>query len=226
MPRYFEETNICVYVHQQPVPGSDTTKCTARVTLHSNGIISSNSIPHTIHKNHECQFNNLMAKENIMNKCVLARQLFPDSANKISNQFIYNREISNCKIKGVHCNLEYKKIKRSMDRVKNEKYPKRPSSLQEVKDLFANTEIINKYGTNLDKTEKLYIDTVVEEAYGFLLFASYATINMTRSNIAPHQRNYLIDGTFSCSPKMFYQVLIISVEFKNDVSILKSHTCF
>lgn len=81
-------------ISYQLVSGVDTTKCTARVTLHSNGILSSNIIPHTAHRDHECHFSDLNVKKNIMNKCRLAKELFPDSANKISSQFIFNRELS------------------------------------------------------------------------------------------------------------------------------------
>lgn len=92
--------------------------------------------------------------------------------------------------------------------------------------MFQNPEIMNKYGSNLDMTENLYIATVVNEDYGFCLFASYATINMVKLNIEAQHRHYLIDGTFSCSPKIFYQLLIISVEYKNDVSVVISINFF
>lgn len=123
-----------------------------------------------------------------------------------------------CRNRDENYSVDFQTMKRNMDRVKNETYPKRPNSLEELKEIFQNPQILNKYGLNLDVTENLYIETVVTDDYGFCLFASHATINMVKLNITAQHRNYLIDGTFSCSPKMFYQLLIICVEFKNDVS--------
>lgn len=114
-------------------------------------------------------------------------------------------------------------MKRHMDRVKNSKYPNCPKTCEELKANFEKPDIINRYGNNLDRTENFYIDTVIlNEQYAFCLFASHSMINLVRQNIEPKRRKYLIDGTFSCAPKMFYQLLIITIEFNNDVSVVTS----
>lgn len=111
-------------------------------------------------------------------------------------------------------------MKRNMSRVKNSQYPKNPKTCEELKAIFTEAEIFNKYGYNLDTTEALYIDTIVSDEYGFCLFGSQSMINIVRLHIEAKNRKYLIDGTFSCAPKLFYQLLIISIEFNNDVSIV------
>lgn len=108
-----------------------------------------------------------------------------------------------------------------MDRVKNNKYPESPKTFEEIRANFAKPEIMTKYGYNLDVSDTLYIDTIINDEYGFSLFASLSTINILRLHIETKKRKYLIDGTFSCVPKLYYQLLIISIEFKNDVSIVR-----
>lgn len=112
-------------------------------------------------------------------------------------------------------------MKRNMNRVKNSQYPKNPKTCEELKAIFTEPDILNKYGYNLDITEALYIDDVDNDEYGFCLFASQSTINIVRLHIETKKRKYLIDGTFSCALKLFYQLLIISIEFNNDVSIVR-----
>lgn len=112
-------------------------------------------------------------------------------------------------------------MKRNMNRVKNSKYPKNPKTLTELKEIFTEPEVLDKYGHNLDITEALYTDTVIDDEYGFCIFSSQSTINIIRLHIKAGKRKYLIDGTFSCAPKLFYQLLIISIEFNNDVSIVR-----
>lgn len=115
--------------------------------------------------------------------------------------------------------LELKKMKKRMGQVKNQPHPKIPKTCLEVQQMFQNPEIFNKYGSTLDHASALYIDTVVTKDYSFCLFASQATINIVRRSINPCDRHYLIDGTFKVVPRGFYQLIIISIEYKNDVSV-------
>lgn len=114
-------------------------------------------------------------------------------------------------------NLKFGKMKRELYRLRDKKYPKRPTSHSELQDSFKNPEVLNEYGRTLDDSNKLYVGSIVEENYSFHSFASLATIDLIQEHIPPEQRKYLIDGTFSIVPKMCYQLLIIAVEYKNDV---------
>lgn len=70
----------------------------------------------------------------------------------------------------------------------------------------------------MDGDEKLYIGTVVKSKYAFTVFASKFVIDFIEKNIEPSSRKYLMDATFDSLPKDFYQLLIISIEYQNDVS--------
>lgn len=76
---------------------------------------------------------------------------------------------------------------------------------------------IEEYGYNLDGDAKFYIDTVVAPDYAFTVFASKHTINFIEENIDPESRHYLMDATFDGLPPGFYQLLIIAIEYQNDV---------
>lgn len=108
-----------------------------------------------------------------------------------------------------------------MDRVKNDKHPRSPKTFSELKELFEKQDVLKSYGYNLKATERQYIDTVVDEKFAFSLFASFSIIKFITEHINSRSRNYLMDGTFSCVPRLFYQLLIIAIEYKNDVSFFR-----
>lgn len=105
-----------------------------------------------------------------------------------------------------------------LNAIKNKGKPKRPKSLHDINNLFNEEHIIQQYGMSLDKRHQLYHATVSTDTYGFTLFASNATIEMVKEHI-PDGRIYLLDGTFKSAPTPFYQLLTISIEYKNDASI-------
>lgn len=108
-------------------------------------------------------------------------------------------------------------MKRNLSRYVNDKYPSNPQSFSEIADAFKDVNIFNEYGLNLRKTERFYIDTVVEPMYSFTLLGSSEVIKMIE-HIPAEERRYLLDGTFSIRPVgPYYQVLVMYIEFRNDV---------
>lgn len=81
------------------------------------------------------------------------------------------------------------------------------------------SDIIEEYGYNLEHDSRFYIDTVVNPNYAFTVFASQFVIEFIQENIKPECRYYLMDATFDGLPPGYYQLLIISIEYQNDVSI-------
>lgn len=79
-------------------------------------------------------------------------------------------------------------------------------------------EIREEYGRTLDGNNALYIGSKIEDEFAFHVFGSHAIIKLVNENILTGQRNYLIDGTFKIVPRNFTQLLIIAIEYKNDVS--------
>lgn len=102
------------------------------------------------------------------------------------------------------------------------KHPKKLSSIEEIRDRFLVPDIIDEYGYTLGHGAKFYVDTVIEKDSSFTIFASQFTMEFIKKNIAPESRNYLMDGTFDSLPAGFYQLLIITIEYRNDVSSLLS----
>lgn len=109
-------------------------------------------------------------------------------------------------------------MKKTLSRRKNQEYPKIPTSIENIGIQFKNPKIMEKYGYNLENDAKFYVDTILELDYAFTVFASTFVIDFIKENIQPNSRNYLMDATFDSLPNGFYQLLIISIEYRNDVS--------
>lgn len=113
--------------------------------------------------------------------------------------------------------LVYRKIKQRLIRKKNKKYPKRPKNHEEARKILKSPEIAKEFGFTLDNNSEFYADTVITPDHSFHVFKSHTTVKFIEEHIPPKQRNYLLDGTFSVVPKQFRQLLIICIEFMNDV---------
>lgn len=122
--------------------------------------------------------------------------------------------------------LNYNRIKRTLQRHKNQQHPSDPRSVDGIREKFEDRNIMEKYGYNLEKDSKFYIGTVVEEDYAFTVFASKYVIDFIQKEIPANERSYLMDGTFDSLPTEFYQRLIISAEYRNDVSSVRSFVFF
>lgn len=108
-------------------------------------------------------------------------------------------------------------MKRNLRRILNADRPTNPKTPENVATSFENENIMNDYGYNLRRTENFYITTVTQHASSFTLFGSKEVMKMIEKFV-PHNRKYLLDGTFDVTPVGFYQLLIIYIEYQNDVS--------
>lgn len=119
--------------------------------------------------------------------------------------------------------LSYDRVKKTLSRHKNKIYPRIPDSIENIREKFEDLKIMEKYGYNLESDSKFYIDTVVTSHYSFTVFASKFVIDFIEKNIEPASRKFLMDATFDSLPKDFYQLLIFSIEYQNDVSKVNSN---
>lgn len=110
-------------------------------------------------------------------------------------------------------------MRQQLGKIKNRNIPKKPKSVEEVHQLFQQPHIMEKYGYTLDNKHQLYTASVCSADYAFTLFTSKAVLDFVEKNI-PTNRKYLLDGTFKSAPGPYYQLLTISIEFKNEVNVL------
>lgn len=108
-------------------------------------------------------------------------------------------------------------MEKKLNRSKNKKHPSIPRTLERTRDVLNAKKNLSKYGNTLDGSKKFYIDSIIDTTGAFIIFASFNIIEMIEKNIERGHRRYLLDGTFKVTPKLFYQLLIISIEYKNDV---------
>lgn len=119
----------------------------------------------------------------------------------------------------------FKNISRQLYRLRDKQYAARPQTGEEIQEKLRTPEVFEEYGKTLNKQHPLYVDSVIEDGYSFHVFASFATIELIQQHVPPGERKYLMDGTFKIIPRQFTrsgQLLIIAIEYKNDVRILKT----
>lgn len=114
--------------------------------------------------------------------------------------------------------LRFKSVEDTLQRIKNKQYPEIPKSCKEIEEVLKKPETFENFGHTLTKKNQLYIGSEVNDKFSFHVFASISVIEFIKENISVDQRFYLIDGTFKIVPRKLSQLLIISIEFKNDVS--------
>lgn len=115
--------------------------------------------------------------------------------------------------------VKFESVERQLYRLRDKDYPNRPVTDEEIRTTLKRAEVFDEYGRTLNKEHHFYIDSVITEDFAFHVFASFTIINMTKEHIPPEKRNYLIDATFKIVPSKCMQLLIISIEYKNEARI-------
>lgn len=114
--------------------------------------------------------------------------------------------------------LTFKSVERTLYRLRDKSRPKNPKTNEEFQEAMKDPKIAEDYGFSMNKQHRFYMGSVVKKLFAFHVFASLAVISMIRDKIAPIDRKYLIDGTFKIVPRQFSQLLIISIQYKDNVS--------
>lgn len=155
-------------------------------------------------------------------------------SNELSYKNLYLKKNSDRREPG-ETKLSFKSVKFQLRKLRDRTYPKKPVEKKgetpfdvhkKYTALINEPKVLEEFGRTLDKVHKLYFGSVVRYDYTFHVFASTRIIELIESCITKEKlkRKYLIDGTFRIVPRLFYQLLIITVEYKNDVRI-KNFVC-
>lgn len=119
--------------------------------------------------------------------------------------------------------LEYDSIKWHLANLRNKKHPKLPKLEtnenvlelhRKYKHLLDEESMRKEYGRTLDDRHKLYFGSVVKSVFAFHVFVSTIVIDMIKDHITSEKQQKL----FSVVPRKLNQLLIIAVEYNNDVS--------
>lgn len=117
--------------------------------------------------------------------------------------------------------MEYAKIKRNLSLLRTKSMPTAPRSVEDVRSAFMDERVRTVYAnTKHTNSVPFYFGTVVEDSFGYSLFASSTMLTTARNNIN-ERSSYHIDGTFRVVPTgEFTQLLIFHIEYGNHVSKL------
>lgn len=118
-------------------------------------------------------------------------------------------------------NLDFNKVKRGLQLIVSKTFVNSPQTALELIYAFQKENIWNSFGKSIEENNSntaFFKACIIEEHYSYCIFASEKSIKLIKENIAPSNRRYLIDGTFSVVPKScFKQLLIVYIEYFNQV---------
>lgn len=119
--------------------------------------------------------------------------------------------------------LSFRSMARNLRRKTNKRRPQNVKTPKEIQRAFENQETMENFGVNLRKTDRFYIDTIGKKKSAFTIFGSHEMIRLVEEHIPPEERRYMLDGTFAVVPLgCYYQLLIIAIEYKKDVSLMSN----
>lgn len=93
------------------------------------------------------------------------------------------------------------------------RYGKSPTTPKEIETEFAKEEIYNDLGQSL-AGGAIYNGIQIEDNFSNCIFSSPHSILLAKESLEPHERFFLMDGTFRVTPRgEFQQVLIIYIKY-------------
>lgn len=113
----------------------------------------------------------------------------------------------------------YPKMRRQLQRIRNDGMPKNPNTPQELKLMFDEDNFFSEFGKSKHIDKPFYRGTVIENDFSYAIFVSPTISEIIGKK--PNDRRYLIDGTFRTVPSCGYkQLLVVHYHFVDHVSSL------
>lgn len=105
------------------------------------------------------------------------------------------------------------------------KYGKAPTNAQELNEKFKEQNIFESLGKSLHRDRGIFYNcSQITENYSNCIFSSSKSIQLIKENVEEKDRFFLMDATFSVTPRgEFQQVLIIYAQFGPKVGFLYIH---
>lgn len=95
------------------------------------------------------------------------------------------------------------------------KYGKAPTNAQQLNEKFQDQNIFEALGKSLYRDRGIFYNcSQITESYSNCIFSSSKSIQLIKENVEEKDRFFLMDATFSVTPRgEFQQVLIIYAQF-------------
>lgn len=129
------------------------------------------------------------------------------------------------------CNGDYPRtfdeMRRTMEDWRKAKYGKAPKNAKEIEDAFKKSDIFETLGKSLYRGRGTFYNcSQITENYENCIFSSPRSIQLIKENVDEKDRFFLMDATFSITPRgSFQQVLIIYAQFGPKVRLFYASLC-
>lgn len=110
----------------------------------------------------------------------------------------------------------FETYERTLRDLRRTRFGKSPTTPLEIEAEFKKTEILNSLGKSMYKDSGMvYNGMQISDDYANIIFSSPHSIGLVKEHLnKPKERFYLMDATFSITPRgIFQQVLIIHVRY-------------
>lgn len=116
--------------------------------------------------------------------------------------------------------LTFKKMERTLQKIRNINVPKAPTTCAEIKQAFENENVFDEYGmTKHSDHREIFFNTIHESSsFSYCIFSSVRIIKLMEENNDRSRKKILMDATFKIVPAgPFKQFLVIYTEHMSKV---------
>lgn len=119
----------------------------------------------------------------------------------------------------------FETYERTLRDLRKTRFGKSPSTPQEIDEEFRKPEFLFSLGKSLYRESgPIYSGIQIEAGYSNTIFSSPHSISLVKKHLKTNERFYLMDATFSITPRdMFQQVLIIHIKYGIKVRSIYLH---
>lgn len=116
----------------------------------------------------------------------------------------------------------FESIERTLRNYRKTKYGKSPNTIEDIEREFSKPDVFEALGLSQFREHGvLYNGIQIEKEFCNCVFSSAKSIAVITDILEPHERFFVMDGTFNITPRgEFKQVLILHAEYGIKVSLI------
>lgn len=109
---------------------------------------------------------------------------------------------------------KYNEVKRTLEEFRKQRYGRAPKNGEEIIKELSKPEVYQSLGLSLHRERGIFFNKMeINKNFENCIFSSSKSISLILQNTKKEERCFVMDATFSSSPRIFQQLLILHVVF-------------